>query len=361
MSGATIQSIGRQVSPRPQARPRASRRTLTAACLFSGMGGFASGLVDAGFEIRWANDSNPYACATFRHRFPDVPLLEKDVCSLRVAEDRLPPVDLLAGGFPCQSFSQAGDRRGFGDPRGRLFFEIDRLLRELDADAHRPPLVVLDNVPHLLYGDGGGWFDEVRRRLRGAGYWFRLESCWPVNVKDVTDVPQDRGRLFMVAASRDHFSRNPFSGREMDDRTVRTGRRKVPRLIDRRTRSAPAAYLPPDNRYYKMIDEAMAKGSSKRNMYQLRRSYVREKPGGLCPTLTANMGIGGHNVPFVKDRWGIRRLRIEEVARFQGFDSPDSLFPDIPEAERYRLLGNAVCAKLARIVGARCADILGSA
>ena len=147
----------------------------------------------------------------------------------------------------------------------------------------------------------------------------------------------------------------------MDDRTVRTGRRKVPRLIDRRTRSDPAAYLPPDNRYYKMIDEAMKQGRSDRNMYQLRRSYVREKPGGLCPTLTANMGIGGHNVPFVKDRWGIRRLRIEEVARFQGFDSPDSLFPDIPEAERYRLLGNAVCAKLARIVGARCAEILGSA
>ena len=325
------------------------------------MGGFASGLVDAGFEILWANDSNPYACATFRHRFPDVPLLEKDVCSLRVPEDRLPPVDLLAGGFPCQSFSQAGDRRGFGDPRGRLFFEIDRLLRELGADAHRPPLVVLENVPHLLYGDGGGWFDEVRRRLRGAGYWFREESCWPVNVKNVTEVPQDRERLFMVAASRDHFSRNPFSRKEMDDRTARTSRRKVPRLIDRRTRSDPAAYLPPDNRYYKMIDEAMAKGRSDRNMYQLRRSYVREKPGGLCPTLTANMGIGGHNVPFVKDRWGIRRLRVEEVARFQGFDSPDSLFPDIPEAERYRLLGNAVCAKLARLVGGRCAEILGSA
>ena len=68
------------------------------------------------------------------------------------------------------------------------------------------------------------------------------------------------------------------------------------------------------------------------------------------------MGIGGHNVPFVRDRWGIRRLRVEEVARFQGFESPDTLFPDIPEKERYRLLGNAVCAKLARLVGTRCAD-----
>ena len=321
------------------------------------MGGLASGLVDAGFEIRWANDSDPYACATFRHRFSGVPLFEKDVCALSGA-DCLPPVDLLAGGFPCQSFSQAGDRRGFDDPRGRLFFEIDRLLSELNARAHRPCLVVLENVPHLLYGDGGRWFDEVRRRLRRAGYWFREESCWPVNVKDVTDVPQDRERLFMVAASREHFSRNPFSRREMDERTARNGSRRGPTLIDRRSRADAGAYLPPDNRYYKMIDDAMAKGRSDRNMYQLRRSYVREKRGGLCPTLTANMGIGGHNVPFVRDRWGIRRLRVEEVARFQGFDSPTTLFPDIPEKERYRLLGNAVCAKLAGLVGARCAEIL---
>ena len=145
----------------------------------------------------------------------------------------------------------------------------------------------------------------------------------------------------------------------MDDRTARTIRPNGARaLIDRRRRADGASYLPPDNRYYKMIDDAMADGQSRQNMYQLRRSYVREKRDGLCPTLTANMGIGGHNVRFVRDRWGIRRLRVEEVARFQGFESPDTLFPDIPEKERYRLLGNAVCAKLARLVGTRCAEIL---
>ena len=321
------------------------------------MGGFASGLTDSGFEIQWANDSDPYACATFRHRFPGIPLFEKDVSDLSVAGDCLAPVDLLAGGFPCQSFSQAGDRRGFDDPRGRLFFEIDRLLRELDARAHRPRLVVLENVPHLLYGADGRWFDEVRRRLRRAGYWFRAESCWTVNVMDATDVPQDRERLFMVAASREHFSHNPFSPPSRDN-GGRPTRPRARSLIDRRTRADAAAYLPPDNRYYKMIDVAMARGESDRNLYQLRRSYVREKRDGLCPTLTANMGIGGHNVPFVRDRWGIRRLRVEEVARFQGFESPDALFPEIPEKERYRLLGNAVCAKLARVVGTRCAEVL---
>ncbi len=91
------------------------------------------------------------------------------------------------------------------------------------------------------------------------------------------------------------------------------------------------------------------------NIYQLRRSYVREKKDGLCPTLTANMGIGGHNVPFIRDEWGIRRLGVDEVARLQGFNDPHDLFPaDITVTERYRLLGNAVCADLATLAARRC-------
>ena len=71
---------------------------LTAGCLFSGMGGFASGLAQAGFDLSWAVDENPHACATFRHRLPRVRVLEQDVRQLRVDEARLDPVDLLAAG-----------------------------------------------------------------------------------------------------------------------------------------------------------------------------------------------------------------------------------------------------------------------
>ncbi len=183
---------------------------LTAGCLFSGMGGFASGLAAAGFEIAWASDSNGYACATFRHRFANTPVVEKDARELRVEGDGLEPVDVLAAGFPCQSFSQAGDRRGFADERGEVFFEIPRLLAEWEP-SQRPKLLILENVPHLLYGGDGWWFDQIRRSLRRAGYWFRRESCWLTNVKDYTDVPQDRERLFLVAASRAHFTYNPFT------------------------------------------------------------------------------------------------------------------------------------------------------
>ena len=195
------------------------------------MGGFASGLATTGFEIRWAVDNDPFACEAFRHRLPHVRLLEKDVCDVSVRGDYLAAVDVLTAGFPCQSFSQAGNRRGFADPRGALFFEIPRLIEEYQ-NSDRPALIVLENVPHLLHGDSGSWFDCIRRSMRRAGYWFREQTCWTVNVKDATELPQDRERLFMVAASRKRFPRNPFSPPLLPNPS-RSSRRPLSDFIDR--------------------------------------------------------------------------------------------------------------------------------
>ncbi len=160
------------------------------------MGGFASGMDREGFALRWASDSDAAACATFRHRFPDIPVHEKDVADLSVAADRLEPVDVLTAGFPCQSFSQAGDRRGFADPRGETFLEIIRLVGEF-AEVDKPRFLLLENVPHLLHGAGGAWFDRVQRELRRAGYWFRQSACWVANVKDETALPQGSSGLMV--------------------------------------------------------------------------------------------------------------------------------------------------------------------
>ena len=161
----------------------------------------------------------------------------------------------------------------------------------------------------------------------------------------------------MVAASKHRFTNNPFTPPHRSEVNKNLAV-SIDAFIDRSRRDSEEAYLSPDNRYYKMIEQAMAMGESDANIYQLRRSYVREKKQGLCPTLTANMGIGGHNIPFVRDTWGIRRLSIGEVAKLQGFDMVDSLFPEIPIAEQYRLLGNAVCVGLARQIGEICLEIL---
>ena len=260
----------------------------TAACLFSGMGGFTSGLDATGFEIRWAVDNDHFACEAFRHRFPHVRMLEKDVCDVSVRGNQLAAVDVMTAGFPCQSFSQAGNRRGFSDPRGELFFEIPRLIAEY-PESDKPALVVLENVPHLLYGASGSWFDSIRRSMRRAGYWFREHACWSVNVKDATVLPQDRERLFMVAASRACFSRNPFSPPLLPS-PPGSSRRPLSDFIDPDPARCRLCLSFPDNRYYKMISRAMCAGESEANVYQLRRSYVREKKHDLCPTLTAKYG-----------------------------------------------------------------------
>ena len=337
---------------------------LTAGCLFAGMGGFADGLARSGFQIAWASDINRAACDTFRHRFPDTRVIERDARELSLESDQLPPVDMLAAGFPCQSFSQAGRRLGFDDRRGEVFFEIPRLLSEW-APEQRPRLIALENVPHLLYGGDGWWFDTIRRELRAAGYWFRRESCWLVNVKDATDIPQDRERLFLVAANRAHFNYNPYVPPPPPPQSERTNSKRISLddIVDRTQRAPEGEYLNPDNRYAKMIDAKIAEGDP-RHIYQLRRSYVREKQDGLCPTLTANMGRGGHNVPFVEDQWGIRRLSVQEIARLQGFQFAgiEQIFPDqVSSPDRYRLLGNAVCPSLSYQVAQQTSQILRKA
>jgi DNA (cytosine-5)-methyltransferase 1 len=98
--------------------------------LFAGIGGFCAGFETVGLPSSWAVELDSSAAQTYRHNFPDVRVLEKSVTEIVVRSDDLEPVDVLHAGFPCQSFSQAGERRGFEDPRGRLFFEIIRIVEE---------------------------------------------------------------------------------------------------------------------------------------------------------------------------------------------------------------------------------------
>lgn len=82
--------------------------------------------------------------------------------------------------------------------------------------------------------------------------------------------------------------------------------------------------------------------SQENSVYQIRRIYVRENKSGLCPTLTANMGMGGHNVPIIKDNFGIRKITPREAFKLQGFP-PDFKFPPmLADSHLYKLAGNSV-------------------
>ena len=324
---------------------------VTAACLFAGMGGFCVALKKAGIQTVWANEVDPHAVATFRENHPNVRMIPGDVANLSVKGDKLKTVDILTAGFPCQSFSQAGARAGFDDEqgRGKVFFQIPRLLREFGP--RRPKILLMENVPNLMWGGQGAWFETVVNKIRLAGYWFSRTNCKIINSADTGATPQNRERLFMVAMSSAAFGCNSFA-------FPNGASASLPPIGDfiRRNRKAPDDhYLPPDNRYCKEIARELANGASE-SICQIRRSYARASRPGECPTLTANMGGGGHNVPFIRDRWGIRRLTVDECLALQGFK--DYHFPEsVGETEQYRQIGNAVTPAVARDVVAECARV----
>lgn len=157
--------------------------------MFSGIGGFREGLTRAGdFVCVGHCELDEKADQSYRALFD----CEGEwYCNdAREADpDTMPEFDLLCGGFPCQTFSIAGSRQGFGDPRGTLFFELARL-----AEARHPPYLLFENVPGLLNHDGGRTFAAILDTLDRLGYSVE----WQVlNSKDF-GVPQSRRRVYLV-------------------------------------------------------------------------------------------------------------------------------------------------------------------
>ena len=132
-------------------------KQLTFLDLFSGIGGFKIALERAGFKGIGFCDNDEYANKLYRAYFKndkelfDKELFYDDIRKINTSE--LPDFDILCAGFPCQSFSIAGKRRGFEDTRGTMFFEVARILKD-----KRPKYFILENVKGLLNHDGGKTF-----------------------------------------------------------------------------------------------------------------------------------------------------------------------------------------------------------
>lgn len=285
------------------------RKKLKAGALFAGIGGFCYGFKKSSIETIWAVENDPLATKTYLHNHPDVRVVIHDdkpasIRDVSVIKDKLEPVDVLHAGFPCQSFSQAGERRGFEDPRGMLFFEIIRLVKEFGDN--KPSVIVLENSPHIKSGDGGAWFIELTKAIKKAGYWFKESNSCELDAFDLTELPQKRNRLFMVAFSIDHFKNGKF---KFPDQYSEKAKNLSEYINFDGQISDSYYYLPEENRYHKMISSHI---EDKNRIYQLRKFLVRTKEPNVCPTLTANMGLGGHNVPFVHDRKGLRKLTERE-------------------------------------------------
>lgn len=333
-----------------------SRRTTrrTVASLFAGMGAFCKAFRDVDFQVVWANESDPFAIQTYELNFPRTRMLGKPIQELSVIADRLESVDVMIGGFPCQPFSVAGSKLGFNDPRGRLFFEVVRLVREFGPD--RPKILLLENVPYLLNHDRGRTFARIVQEIQQCGYWFSpTASHARLNTRTHTQIPQNRERLYMAALSWDHFDKNTFRFPAPE-----AARRKYRELLDLDRRADDWFYFGTESKWRPMFQASMDAGNPD-GVYHLRRHYVREIKNPMIPTLTAHMGDGAHNVPVIRDEWGIRKLTPRECLRLQGLEDDEIKFPEgLSRSQRYKQIGNAVTVPLARKLADECCRLLSS-
>ena len=158
--------------------------------MFAGIGGFRTGLTRAGgFRCVGHCEIDKYANASYEAIYEPGKEERYDHDATKIDPADLPDFDLLCGGFPCQTFSIAGRRKGFDDTRGTLFFEIARL-----AQSKRPSYLLLENVPGLLSHDKGRTFSVILATLNDLGY--RVE--WMVLNSKHFGVPQSRRRLFLI-------------------------------------------------------------------------------------------------------------------------------------------------------------------
>jgi DNA (cytosine-5)-methyltransferase 1 len=306
--------------------------------LFAGVGGVRLGFENAGFETIFANDFNANCKKTYDANFSETKLLVQDIRKLDV--DKLPQFDVLLGGFPCQAFSIAGYRKGFNDDKkgGNLFFTIAGILEE-----RRPRVIFLENVKNLKNHDHGRTFNIIEKTLTGLGYHIKVEV---LNSMKHGNIPQNRERIFIVGfLDKTHADSFKFPH---EIPLKRSFREFVAEEADKKY------YYNDKPLYVRMKNEI----NSEHTVYQWRRKYVRINKKGVVPTLTANMGRGGHNVPLIKNSVGIRKLTPRECFLLQGFPQNFNLPQELSDSELYHQAGNSVTVPVVQRIATNIMKVL---
>lgn len=292
--------------------------------LFAGVGGFHLAF-NENAKCLFASEIDFNAQKTYRLNFPKTPLFG-DI-TLDFTQNQIPQnFDILCAGFPCQAFSIAGYQKGFEDTRGTLFFEIAKITQN-----HKPKVLFLENVKNLKTHDKGKTFDVIKSTLEQLGYCVYNEV---LNSATHANIPQNRERIFIVAFDKQrvkNYHKFTFPKPMKLTKTIHSclNPKKQESLF----------YYTPKSQYYEWLEKEVTKQDT---IYQLRRIYVRENKSNLCPTLTANMGTGGHNVPIIKDDFGIRKLTPRECFNFQGYPKSFKLPPNLPNSKLYIQAGNSI-------------------
>ena len=308
--------------------PSVANPKFTFIDLFAGIGGFRIALQSLGGKCVFSSEWDANAQKTYFYNFGEIPY--GDITKESIKNCIPDGFDVLCAGFPCQAFSIAGYRKGFEDTRGTLFFDVAEIIKR-----KRPKAVFLENVKNLYTHDNGKTFAVIKATLEELGYVVYHKV---MNSMEYANVPQNRKRIFIVCFDPNQVkNHHQFSFPERTELTHTIHDCIDPEINDK------ALFYGAKFIHYEELKRDMV---SMDTIYQWRRQYVRENKSNVCPTLTANMGTGGHNVPLILTKYGIRKLSPKECINFQGYPKEYQFPTSIANSAKYKQAGNSVVVPL---------------
>ena len=319
--------------------------------LFAGAGGLALGLEKAGFNAVLLNEIDKQACATLRHNRPQWHIVEGSIEHIDFTRYRH-TIDFISGGFPCQSFSYAGNQRGFDDVRGTLFFEFARAIREI-----QPKVFLAENVRGLLSHDGGRTLATIEKVIADLDYTLVGSSVLKAMHYRV---PQKRERLFLVGVRNDLANKANFTFPKPHERimTLRDGL-KAGELYDCDVPESMGQIYPPKKKA--VLDLVPAGGCWRHLPDAIQREYMKKSyflgggRTGMARRLSwdeASLTLTCAPAQNQTERCHpdeTRPLTVREYARIQTF--PDDWQFMGSMSAQYKQIGNAVPVNLAYAVG----------
>ena len=279
--------------------------------LFAGIGGIRLAFERNGCECVFSSEWDTASQKTYEANFGEKPF--GDITKIKASD--IPAHDILTGGFPCQAFSIIGDRKGFSDTRGTLFFDIERILRE-----KTPRAFLLENVKQLVGHDEGKTFEVILQKLRNLGYFVHYKVLNGLNF----GVPQKRERIMIVGFKENY----PFNFPVKSDKPNKT---LEDVLEDDRD---------VDKKHFvsEHVKNKLAKKVTLEK--QFFPSIWHENKGGNIGVNSFSCALranASYNYLLVN---GKRRLTPREMLRLQGF--PDSFKITVPDTQLRKQAGNSV-------------------
>lgn len=328
--------------------------------LFSGCGGLDLGFEKAGFNIPIANEFDKTIWETFKINHPKTKLIEGDIRNVTkkdIEEFFDGEIDGIIGGPPCQSWSEAGSLKGINDPRGKLFFDYIRLLKEF-----KPKFFLAENVSGMLANRNSDAVKNIINMFEEAGYNVSLTM---INAKDY-GVAQERKRVFYIGFREDldiDFVFPDGSTKE-DDKKI-TLRDTIWDLQDSAVPANEKNKHNPDainnNEYFTGAYSPIFMSRNRVKEWD-EQAYTVQASGRQCqlhPQAPKMVKVGKNDCRFEEGKEELyRRMTIREIARIQGFPD-DFKFVYENTNDAYKMIGNAVPVNLAYEIAIAIKEALG--